>query len=243
MVTVQGRVLKKPAIIYQNGSVSPYIDGRARWNLRHVSQMFKSGQLEKWAILRITRDARDPKGEKSKFEETLHGFLRTLRQILGGNNVSEPVESWRKTIDKGDDAALEQDFMHCKNKGIHLLLIVLPDNDASTYKHIKKLGDIDHGINTVCVLGDSTTQKFYKTPVKNAVQYFANVALKINLKLGGINHILRDHTPLYNNTMVIGIDVTHPSPGPTKRTAPSVAAMVASVDNEVLPSHLYDSPW
>ncbi|KAF6224562.1 hypothetical protein HO173_013002 [Letharia columbiana] len=40
--------------------------------------------------------------------------------------------------------------------------------------------------------------------------------------------------------MVIGIDVTHPSPGPAKRTALSVAAMVANVDNELAqwPIHL-----
>ena len=43
MVTVQGRVLEKAAMIYQNGSASPYIDDRARWNLRDVSQVFKSG--------------------------------------------------------------------------------------------------------------------------------------------------------------------------------------------------------
>ena len=57
---------------------------------------------------------------------------------------------------------------------------------------------------------------------------------KINLKLGGINHILDDDSYglIYEGeTMVVGIDVTHPPPG--NDGAPSVAAMVASQDKEL----------
>lgn len=71
---------------------------------------------------------------------------------------------------------------------------------------------------------------------KGSPQYYANVALKVNLKLGGINHVLKDQLPAVisqGKTMVIGIDVTHPTGA--KSTTPSVAAMVASADNEVLP--------
>lgn len=54
---------------------------------------------------------------------------------------------------------------------------------------------------------------------------------KINLKLGGINHVLEnsDYGILARvHTMVVGIDVTHPPPG--AEGAPSVAAVVASCD-------------
>ena len=60
----------------------------------------------------------------------------------------------------------------------------------------------------------------------------ANVALKFNLKLGGINQIVENKnlgTVDQNKTMVVGIDVTHPSPG-SSSNAPSVSAMVASID-------------
>jgi eukaryotic translation initiation factor 2C len=81
------------------------------------------------------------------------------------------------------------------------------------------------GLRTVTVVGS----KFSK-PGND--QYFANVALKINLKLGGINQIL-DEPKLgiiaEGKTMVVGLDVTHPSPG-SSEAAPSVAGMVASVD-------------
>ena len=234
MISVEGRLLEQPAVIYTDGSKPREIDHQARWNLKSVAHVNKAGQLKEWAILRIIRHSRDQKGEQAKFQETFLSFIGTLRKTLGSNNVSEPIESWLSVVSKGqEEAGLKQDFQHCQERKIRFLVIVLPDNDADTYKQIKKFGDVDYGINTVCVLGDSTTKRFYKRPVAKAVQYFANVALKINLKLEGTNHILRDQRSLYKNTMVIGIDVTHPSPGPTQKTAPSVAAMVVSVDDQV----------
>lgn len=63
--------------------------------------------------------------------------------------------------------------------------------------------------------------------------YLANVALKFNLKLGGTNHTLRDidmGIVSKGKTMVVGIDVIHPSPGSEKA---SVASMVASVNKDL----------
>lgn len=63
-------------------------------------------------------------------------------------------------------------------------------------------------------------------------QYCTNLALKFNLKLGGVNRILSNKSVHLNNkTMVVGIDVTHPSQDSITE-APSVAAVVASIDDE-----------
>lgn len=63
-------------------------------------------------------------------------------------------------------------------------------------------------------------------------RYFGNVSLKFNLKAGGVNQTI-DPQKLgivgEGKTMVIGIDVTHPSPG-SKDGAPSVAGVVASIN-------------
>lgn len=63
----------------------------------------------------------------------------------------------------------------------------------------------------------------------------ANVALKFNLKLGGVNQKIDDAKLgiiSEGKTMVIGIDVTHPSPG-SAENAPSVAGMVGSIDRHL----------
>ena len=62
--------------------------------------------------------------------------------------------------------------------------------------------------------------------------YWVNVAHKFNLKLDGINYrlppdalgILKD-----GDTMVVGIDVTHPTPKSIENS-PSIVGMVASID-------------
>ena len=128
-----------------------------------------------------------------------------------------------------------------------LLLIILPSNDVKLYRKIKLLADRSQGIHTVCVTGtgaDSGDRKPYdrckgsekKFYGQKPDQYFANVALKINLKRGGTNHLLQNperFEPINGgSTMVVGIDVTHPSPG-SNDDAPSVFAVVASTDRDI----------
>lgn len=70
---------------------------------------------------------------------------------------------------------------------------------------------------------------------KGNPQYYANVAMKFNLKAGGINSTLDDSKLgiiAHGKTMVVGIDVTHPQPGSVKG-APSVAGIVASIDKHL----------
>ena len=61
----------------------------------------------------------------------------------------------------------------------------------------------------------------------------ANIALKMNLKSGGTNHVLSPGDLGFleqGKTMLVGIDVTHPS-GSMKGT-PSIAGVVASIDSQ-----------
>jgi eukaryotic translation initiation factor 2C len=54
----------------------------------------------------------------------------------------------------------------------------------------------------------------------------------VNTKLGGTNHLLDDNAMRWlreKTTLVLGADVTHPSPASAPGT-PSIAAVVASVD-------------
>jgi eukaryotic translation initiation factor 2C len=69
---------------------------------------------------------------------------------------------------------------------------------------------------------------------KKQEQYLANVALKLNTKLGGINHLLGQEAMSSlreKSTMLISTDVTHPSPKSVKGT-PSIVGVVASVDSD-----------
>ncbi|KAF8162674.1 argonaute-like protein [Crassisporium funariophilum] len=97
-----------------------------------------------------------------------------------------------------------------------LIVVVLPDGGGDIYTAVKHFGDITMGVATQCL-------KAMKC--RNAKQqYWANVLLKVNVKLGGINVIpdpqsARVLTDPANPTIVIGA---------TDR--PSFTALVGSID-------------
>jgi eukaryotic translation initiation factor 2C len=107
-----------------------------------------------------------------------------------------------------------------------MVFVLLPDIDAAVYNRVKHVGDILLGIHTVCSLDVKAAKEGGRD------QYLANIALKVNCKLPGVNQSL-DVAKLgiigEGKTMVVGIDVTHASPG-SLSNAPSVAAVVASID-------------
>lgn len=85
--------------------------------------------------------------------------------------------------------------------------------------------DESPGIHTVCVQHSKINDS------KTRADYYANVALKVNLKCGGTNHILpRNDLDFLSEgeTMIVGMDVTHPAPEHMKN-APSIAAVVSSI--------------
>lgn len=108
------------------------------------------------------------------------------------------------------------------------MLVILSGRDNYIYPGIKRICDVELGIHTIHMLSNKVL-----TDSNKQDQYFSNVALKVNTKLGGINHKLDDSSLKWltkGKTMVVGMDVTHPGPGSTEGT-PSIAAVVASVDS------------
>ena len=109
------------------------------------------------------------------------------------------------------------------------ILVLLSGVDKYIYPGIKKIADVDMGMHTVHML----LHKARPNQPNKQDQYFSNVVLKVNTKLGGINHALDQRSMSWlttKKTMVMGIDVTHPGPGSTPGT-PSIAAVVASIDD------------
>ena len=106
-------------------------------------------------------------------------------------------------------------------------MVLLSSGDKHVFAGIKHLCDVFLDVHTVCV----HSEKIRKD--KGQLQYFANVALKFNMKLGGVNHGLDNDSMRWlrgEPTMMVGMDVTHPGPGSVRGT-PSIAAVVGSVDD------------
>ncbi|PGH34881.1 hypothetical protein GX50_02232 [[Emmonsia] crescens] len=220
LITVPGRVLEGPTVIQYKGQSFKNPQG-GNWNLQKVA--FSQGsQLPAWTYLYY-------KGSRTNPEALSDSVARfTDMAKLQGLAVPTPSRPIAVNVRQGqgpEDVPLDPIFAEIRQQTrVRLVLVILPFASPPIYSQVKYRGDIKDGIHTICVVAE----KFGK----NQPQYFANVALKFNLKLGGVNHKLQPSKlgiVSEGKTMVVGIDVTHPSPG-SAPTAPSIAGMVASVD-------------
>ncbi|KAG5636873.1 hypothetical protein H0H81_006534 [Sphagnurus paluster] len=233
MAVIPGRILPPPGIRYGQGT--PDVDERASWNLRNV-RFAKGASLSSWAVLLI-KDGNDRDEFRGPADPELLQVLGGLGDMCrkSGMNVDKkpPVvvvaELPRK--DKTDPtraqaiSAIRTTLRSIKVKP-QMVLVVLSNGDKHVYSGIKHLCDSHLDLATVCVHSSKIRKE------KGQLQYYANVALKVNMKMGGVNHSLDQNSMNWLSqapTMLVGIDVTHPGPGSVKGT-PSVAAVVASVD-------------
>jgi len=168
-----------------------------------------------------------PRARESLDQQSLVAVMNEFHRALGkiGVNAAPPLSGQHLQLQHPDDPVIGSTLQRAAG-ALSLLFIILPEANIPLYKRIKTLADKHYGIHTICSVGSKLAKE------RGRDQYMANVALKFNLKLGGINQILENKKlgiVEQNKTMVVGIDVTHPSPG-SSSNAPSVSAVVASVD-------------
>ncbi|RYP01251.1 hypothetical protein DL764_006254 [Monosporascus ibericus] len=221
LITVEGRQLSQPAIRYNQSTVQ--VKDGASWNL--LKRRFRAaGTLPTWSYLVLF-----PKPNKEELSMIMKEFGRTLREM--GILVPEPVNA---TIFAPEDvnimaAKVDQFFRSLDKPGVKLIFTILPSSNSPYYNIVKRLGDVQHGVTTICM--DVKKLK----AAKGRDQYLRNISMKVNLKLGGNNHLVEPaRLALLNQkrTMIVGVDVTHPSPG-SAPSAPSIAAMVANNDEDL----------
>jgi eukaryotic translation initiation factor 2C len=229
MITVPGRILQPPSVLYF-GKKPILVGNNGAWNMKNTKYSV-SAQLPKWTFLKISY-ASEPEDNPlagDVLQQRLREFLAILKD--SGMRIAPhgPKDGIVKVLSgrPGDDAnyeLLSAGFKSAADMGVKFLLVILSNENRLTYARVKKLGDMQFGIPTVCVLAGGFASK--------GPRYMANVGLKVNIKFGGANQslsplslgIIRD-----GRTMVVGIDVTHPSQESVEG-APSIAGVVASVD-------------
>ncbi|KAK6358040.1 hypothetical protein TWF730_007394 [Orbilia blumenaviensis] len=229
MVVVPARILPAPQIQYSGKPLEPY---NASWNLAQA-KFARSGQITAWGALGIL-------GGRDSTMENIQMALDCLTQQckLTGIKVPNTPPNLRVNNDPSKNLQWIQDtFVRASTmqQKPQIVFCFIPTKDQRLYEYIKRGGDIVAGVSTVVVTMDKANKKGQLREPAKAAQYFANVAMKINLKAGGRNHMLADKLldPLVEPgkppAMLLGADVTHPSPGSAKGT-PSLAAVVASCD-------------
>ncbi|KAK0465234.1 argonaute-like protein [Desarmillaria tabescens] len=232
MTVVPGRILPTPSITYGFGR--PDVDAnRASWNLRNV-KFVKGGKLAHWLVLLIADGNREEFSgpNDSELKQTVNGFTNMCKN--SGMTVEPPMACLSAALppkDRKDPiraSAIDKirTTLRSYQQKPSFVLVILSNSDKHVYAGLKHLCDSYLDVPTVCVHAGKIRKD------RGQMQYFANVALKVNIKTGGANHTLDKEGMKWLHaapTMLVGIDVTHPGPGSVKGT-PSIAAVVASVD-------------
>ncbi|KAL8783568.1 MAG: hypothetical protein Q9195_009350 [Heterodermia aff. obscurata] len=258
LITVPSRILKTPKIEYKSGgskqsSVSPR---EGSWNIDQV-QFYTAAKIEKYYVWRIATGDEHDSLPSGGLENCLAKFSKTMAQCgitsakssnvstISISEVEDRLRSFNKstasgesTLNKSASRPSDRQFKAKATPRIPLLVIILPSRNDEPYNTIKSLADRELGFHTVCVIGEKDQKgNFKKFYAPSPEQYNANVMLKINLKFGGVNHKLAEESQASGiigngKTMVVGIDVTHPSRG-SREGAPSIFALVASQDRHL----------
>lgn len=107
--------------------------------------------------------------------------------------------------DRARDDDINRVLNNIKQKGTEILFCIIPDSGDS-YARIKQAAELRCGVLTQCIKASTVYKK------GTDASTVSNILLKVNAKLNGTNHTLLSTPVLDNKCMVIGADVTHPSP-------------------------------
>jgi eukaryotic translation initiation factor 2C len=222
MLTIPARVLEPPTISYHPASKEPTITPKdGTWNLR--DKMVAQGvSLVSWGVIVFGNERDIPVQSCQKFITTLCDTCEECGVFV---KSKQPPISYANPTGNIEQTIIDA-YMVAGNSyqtRPQILVCILPNTGVSLYAEIKRVADTVVGVATQCIQG-----KHLQSP---KTQYCANVCLKMNVKLGGMNSYLStSELPFISEkpTIVLGADVTHPAVGSASHQ--SIAALVGSLD-------------
>jgi len=232
MTKLSARVLDAPAIEYKEepklrNVVNINAQNPGKW--KQEKNQYKDGKrVSNWAFI-------DFSNLKEDEYRNIAGCFQTVGKDSGLTFSNPPCKKVQSSMQNLDDALFKIeklmkeliDFGNNSNKSLDLIVILFAYKAGPLYDRVKQLGDLKYGVTTQCCL----KQTLFRQGKLNA-QVVANLCLKINSKLGGINHVLAKScrpSVLSKPVMILGADVSHPAPE-SRRAKPSIAAIVGSVE-------------
>ena len=233
MMKIDGRILDPPSLKYKgkesNNDVQFGKVDNGKWSPgtmrdKDALKFLKPMELKYWGVLDLVNI---PVNVKEQFVDRLcregksRGIYVDYPTYCKANaeNVLQVKQAFRN---------LHDDIK--KINGSTQLIMVITARKGPPRGELKYLGDTIFKIPTQFVMKNNVFGKGNKGPTD---QVLHNICLKINHKLGGVNHALWERPPIMNRpVMVMGADVTHPAPRDDCKR-PSIAAVVGSTDPNV----------
>jgi eukaryotic translation initiation factor 2C len=219
-IQTKATILPPPGIQFGNMVEQP--GTRGRWDLKGKRFLnCNPEELVSWGIGMFTGRI---KADKSKIDHFALDFARAYRSH-GGRVANSPPHIMSLPPDTGAAvAALHQETGNKFKRRPQLLIFLVQDKNSFNYLRIKKSCD--------CRFGIVSQVMQIQQVLKGNPQYYSNVLMKVNAKLGGTTSQAKPSSQSgfkgFNvPTMIVGADVSHASPGSEQ---PSTAAITVSFD-------------
>lgn len=203
--TVKAKVLEPPVLEIGNGKVTPR---KGQWQ---ANKLLKPEALTSWALIAVDTDSRNDYGPMIDLIVSTGGQL--------GMAVNKP-----KFINVNAKMKMLHSILMNAYRDVRFVFIIVSARGRDDYHKVKQLAEREVGILTQCIK-EATARRMNQMTAKN-------ILLKVNSKLMGINQaidmIAMPKCIKDTAVMIVGADVTHPSPD--QSNVPSIAAVTASID-------------
>ncbi|XP_002522490.2 protein argonaute 7 [Ricinus communis] len=229
MTKLKGRILQPPKLRLGNGgSKRDLIPSRhdRQWNLLD-SHVLEGTRIERWALMSFGGTP-EQKSNIPKFINQLSQRCEQLGIFLNKNTIISPQYEPTQVLNNVSLLESKLKKIHKAASNNLQLLICIMEKRHKGYADLKRIAETSVGVVSQCCL--------FPNLGKLSSQFLANLALKINAKVGGCTVALFNSLPsqiprlLHSDDPVIfmGADVTHPHP--LDDFSPSVAAVVGSMN-------------
>ena len=214
---------------------------QGNWNLEGVK--FRDPvKIERWDYLVLEQPdspgLRNRAGDPVVYKNFIDELGRMMTQYgISVNLQGKPVDGRKIQVRPDDDkhfTAIEESFEKAKalTRPIELLIVFLPSNDNRLRSTVKYLGDRKIGIPTICIVPKKGKSAKAPRLLDLSPQFTANILLKVNAKLKGVNHVIHPtSSKVPTDTMFCGIDVCHPGKKAVQ-DCPSVVGFIANTDSD-----------
>ena len=175
MLNCDGRVLQPPFILYDNDKTAE--PSKGQWDITRY-KLLQAKPMSQWVLIDFVRTRND----------AIDGFIRELIGQGGskGMSIDGPLEVIKR--EPRTDTDVRKLLLDLKEHfgNLQLILIIIDEKmpprkfSSVVYREIKKVGDTEIGVPTQCVKQINVNKANGST--------VGNICLKINAKLGGVNH-------------------------------------------------------
>ena len=220
MTVVSARVIEPPVLKLGGSSRINVEKDKCHWNL--VGKWVVEGiPVDRWAVIDFSAKDRYNRLDPNWF---IPKFIQRCENL--GIRMKEPLFYETANMLAFSNFSVLRgllDQVSKKARGQIQILVCVMAGRHPGYCYLKWYSETVIGMVTQCCLSGPAN--------KASDQYLANLALKLNAKLGGSNVELIERLPRFEgegHVMFIGADVNHP--GSRNPTSPSIAAVVATMN-------------